>query len=73
MDEGVFLDVEPQLVSRALLSMGIAIARWYQAECGRDPAAVADRYADMALRIVGDADRNDRIDAARGPDLGTVG
>ncbi|WP_063020726.1 PucR family transcriptional regulator [Nocardia niwae] len=51
----MFLDVEPQLVSRALLSMGIAIARWYQAECGWDPAAPvtghAARYQALAEQL----------------------
>ncbi|MGW6693646.1 TetR/AcrR family transcriptional regulator [Rhodococcus sp. NPDC054953] len=51
--QGVFaVDDIPETV-RALLGMGQSIARWYQIDGPLTPDAVAARYTDIALRIVG--------------------
>ena len=48
------MDVDdPRRVARALLSLGIDVARWYD-PAGRDsPAALGVLYADLAARMVG--------------------
>ena len=44
---------DPRRVARALLSLGIDVARWYD-PAGRDsPAALGTLYADLAARMVG--------------------
>jgi Tetracyclin repressor-like, C-terminal domain len=40
-------------VARALLSLCIDIARWYQPDHGSTPEQVGDLYAELALRMVG--------------------
>lgn len=53
VDDGVFDVPDPRITSVALISLGIDIARWYH-EGGRwSPEYIGDRYAEMALRIVG--------------------
>lgn len=50
---GDFETPHARIASVALLSLGIDLARWYREEGAWKPEDVADRYADMALRIVG--------------------
>ena len=50
---GDFETPHARVASVALLSLGIDLARWYREEGAWKPEDVADRYADMALRIVG--------------------
>jgi len=50
---GIFETPEPRMAAVALLSLGIDIARWYHDGGGWTPENIADRYAEMALRIVG--------------------
>jgi AcrR family transcriptional regulator len=50
---GAFDTPDPRMAAVALLSLGIDIARWYSDEGGWTPEDIADRYAEMALRIVG--------------------
>jgi len=50
---GAFDTPDPRMAAVALLSLGIDIARWYRDEGGWTPEDIADRYAEMALRIVG--------------------
>lgn len=46
---------EPRRVARAVLSLGIDVARWFD-PAGRDtPEALGELYADLALRMVGPA------------------
>jgi AcrR family transcriptional regulator len=52
---GVFDAPDPQMAAVALLSLGIDIARWYRDEGGWAPEDIAERYAEMALRMVGAA------------------
>jgi hypothetical protein len=40
-------------VARALLSLCIDVARWYQPDHGSTPEQVGDLYAELALRMVG--------------------
>ncbi|WP_020495834.1 TetR/AcrR family transcriptional regulator [Sciscionella marina] len=50
---GVFEVPDPAMAAIALLSLGIDIARWYREEGRWTPEDVAERYAEIALRIVG--------------------
>lgn len=50
---GAFDTPDPRMAAVALLSLGIDIARWYRDEGEWTPEDIADRYAEMALRIVG--------------------
>ncbi len=40
------------MVSTAILSLGIDIARWYREEGSWTPETIADQYADLVLRMV---------------------
>lgn len=50
---GRFDTPDPRMAAAALLSLGIDIARWYRDAGGWSPEDIAERYAEMALRIVG--------------------
>jgi hypothetical protein len=50
---GDFDTPNPRMTAVALLSLGIDLARWYREDGTWRPEDIADRYADMALRIVG--------------------
>jgi hypothetical protein len=50
---GDFDTPNPRMAAVALLSLGIDLARWYRDDGTWRPADIADRYAEMALRIVG--------------------
>lgn len=53
---GAFDTADPHMASVALLSLGIDIARWYREGIRWTPDQIADRYADIALLIVGAGD-----------------
>ncbi|HLU60312.1 MAG TPA: TetR family transcriptional regulator [Pseudonocardia sp.] len=50
---GVFTVPDPSMACTALLSLGIDIARWYREEGRWSPEDIGERYAEMALRMVG--------------------
>ncbi|WP_406724756.1 hypothetical protein WJ438_09025 [Streptomyces sp. GD-15H] len=50
---GEFHVAGPRLTSTALLSLGIDIARWYRPGGEWPPDELADRYAELALQLVG--------------------
>ncbi|MBL7501989.1 TetR family transcriptional regulator [Frankia sp. CNm7] len=50
---GVFDIVDPAMAATALLSLGIDIARWYRDDGGWTPEDIGDRYAELALRMLG--------------------
>lgn len=50
---GDFDTPDPQMATVALLSLGIDIGRWYRDGGRWSPEYTANRYAEMALRIVG--------------------
>lgn len=50
---GVFDAPDPQMAATALLSLGIDIARWYRDEGQWTPEDIGERYAEMALRLLG--------------------
>lgn len=51
--EGEFHDVaDPKLATYAILTMGVAVANWYRPGGRLSPDAIAERYAEMAIRMV---------------------
>lgn len=50
---GVFDTPDPRIASTALLSLVVDIARWYRDTGSWSPGYIAERYAEIALRIVG--------------------
>lgn len=50
---GVFDCPEPRIAAAAVLSLGIDLARWYREGGEWGPEDVGERYAEIALRIVG--------------------
>jgi AcrR family transcriptional regulator len=55
LDDGSFSATDPATVARAVLSLGIDVARWYgTGSRGRpDPGDLGGQYAALALRMVG--------------------
>ncbi|RLV47764.1 TetR/AcrR family transcriptional regulator [Nocardioides mangrovicus] len=52
---GRFDVADSRLAAAALLSLGIDLARWYREDVRWSPEQIAERYAEMALRLVGSA------------------
>jgi AcrR family transcriptional regulator len=50
---GVFDTPDPRMAGTALVSLGVDIARWYRDDGGWSPEYIGERYAEIALRIVG--------------------
>ena len=50
---GDFDSPDPRMAAVALLSLGIDLGRWYREEGAWKPEDIGERYAEMALRIVG--------------------
>lgn len=50
---GQFDTPDPRMATVALLSLGIDISRWYRDDGRWSPEYIANRYAEMAMRIVG--------------------
>lgn len=55
IDRGVFKVPQPWLAVAAIGGMGLRVAFWFSADAGIPAEAVADSYADFALRILGAA------------------
>lgn len=55
LEAGVFRVGDTGITANAIVSLGIDIARWYRDEGTWSPEEVAQRYTDLAMRIVGAA------------------
>jgi AcrR family transcriptional regulator len=53
--EGVFDVPDVHTAARAVLSLGIDVARWYRDGSGTDPVELGERYAGLILRMLGAA------------------
>ncbi len=53
---GVFVVDDPAITARALLSLGIDVARWFHDDGSWTPDDVGRQYADLAVRMVGAGD-----------------
>ena len=52
VDDGTFADVDVRRVSRAMLSLGIDLVRWYRRDGSDSPEQLGQLNADLALRMV---------------------
>lgn len=53
VESGSFELADPGMITLAVLSLGIDIARWFRDEGRWSPAEVGEHYAQLALRLVG--------------------
>ncbi len=58
IDEGTFAPVDVHRVVRAVLSLGIDLARWYRSEGPDSPEQLGDFYAELALGMITSAGSN---------------
>lgn len=49
---GEFVDDAPQLTTRAIVSLGMDVARWYRPEGTWDVEEIAEHFAALAVRLV---------------------
>ncbi|MFF5991796.1 TetR/AcrR family transcriptional regulator [Prauserella flavalba] len=55
VEEGVFTATDPGTAARAVLSLGIDVARWYTDRSRKTPALLGKEYGQLALRMLGAA------------------
>ena len=53
VDEGAFTVNDLRTAARAVLSLGVDVARWYSDRIGKTPKALGREYADLVLRMLG--------------------
>ena len=53
VERGVFSTPYPREATMAIVTMCTAVAQWYRPEGPLRPAEIADRYADLALALLG--------------------
>lgn len=53
VEQGRMSVAEPRRVTRAILSLGVDVARWYDPAGPDTPAEIGDLYADLAARMLG--------------------
>ncbi|MEU2627387.1 TetR/AcrR family transcriptional regulator [Kitasatospora sp. NPDC007106] len=53
IEAGVFEVRDVQAAGRAVLSLGIDVARWYEDRMRTSPRALGQQYADLVLRMLG--------------------
>ncbi|WP_158893632.1 TetR/AcrR family transcriptional regulator [Amycolatopsis anabasis] len=51
--QGVFTVDEPKTAARAVLSLGVDVARWYSDRMRKTPKALGKEYADLVTRMLG--------------------
>ena len=59
LEQGVFQVQDVATSTRAILSMGIDVSRWFRAGGTLTSSVLADNYAELALRIVGSPARGE--------------
>lgn len=53
LESGEFTVTDPGTAARAVLSLGIDVARWYSERARMTPAALGTEYGELALRMLG--------------------
>ncbi|EHR51454.1 transcriptional regulator [Saccharomonospora marina XMU15] len=53
MESGDFTVADPGTAARAVLSLGIDVARWYSERARKAPAVLGEEYGELALRMLG--------------------
>ncbi|MDP9444591.1 MAG: TetR/AcrR family transcriptional regulator [Actinomycetota bacterium] len=61
VDRGVFAAIDVPGTAMAILSLAVDVARWYREDGRRTADAIAELYADLALRMVGHHDGREHI------------
>ncbi|MFD4195452.1 MULTISPECIES: TetR/AcrR family transcriptional regulator [Amycolatopsis] len=51
--QGQFVVADVKTAARAVLSLGVDVARWYSERTGKTPKALGREYADLTLRMLG--------------------
>ncbi|MDQ0380887.1 TetR/AcrR family transcriptional regulator [Amycolatopsis thermophila] len=51
--QGQFTVEDVKIAARAVLSLGVDVARWYTERAGKTPKMLGREYADLALRMLG--------------------
>ncbi|OXM66261.1 MULTISPECIES: TetR/AcrR family transcriptional regulator [Amycolatopsis] len=51
--QGQFVVADVKTAARAVLSLGVDVARWYTERTGKTPKALGREYGDLALRMLG--------------------
>ncbi|OLT38537.1 TetR family transcriptional regulator [Saccharomonospora sp. CUA-673] len=54
-DEGLFTVGDPHTAARAVLSLGVDVARWYTDRARQTPDELAKEYGDLTLQMLGAA------------------
>jgi AcrR family transcriptional regulator len=52
-ETGAFLVRDPRTAARAVLSLGVDVARWYTDRNRQTPAALGEEYGELVLRMLG--------------------
>jgi hypothetical protein len=52
-ESGVFAVSDPRTAARAVLSLGIDVARWYSDRTRQTPAALGQEYGELVLHMLG--------------------
>jgi AcrR family transcriptional regulator len=53
VDGGTMMATDPELEATAMISLGVDLGRWYHSDGSWTPVMIADRYANLALDLVG--------------------
>ncbi|MDT7725684.1 MAG: hypothetical protein QOI21_2260 [Actinomycetota bacterium] len=53
VESGVFAVPEPRTAARAVLSLGVDVARWYTERSRPTPTALGQEYGELVLRMLG--------------------
>ena len=53
IEDGAFTVGDLRTAARAVLSLGVDVARWYSDRVGKTPKALGREYADLVLRMLG--------------------
>ncbi|WAL69497.1 TetR/AcrR family transcriptional regulator [Amycolatopsis cynarae] len=53
VEEGVFTVTDLRTAARAVLSLGVDVARWYSSRTGKTPKVLGREYGDLVLRMLG--------------------
>ncbi|MEU4668270.1 TetR/AcrR family transcriptional regulator [Amycolatopsis sp. NPDC023774] len=52
-ESGAFSVTDPHTAARAVLSLGVDVARWYSERTRQTPAALGKEYSELVLRMLG--------------------
>ncbi|GAB3562892.1 TetR/AcrR family transcriptional regulator [Amycolatopsis endophytica] len=53
VSQGLFVVADVKIAARAVLSLGVDVARWYTERTGKTPKVLGREYAELTLRMLG--------------------